>query len=42
VVIGVVTAVPGSCGGLTIVTPIATHRDWIVDAARKLGSAVTP
>jgi S1-C subfamily serine protease len=40
VVIGVVTAVPGSCGGLTIVTPIAIHYDWIVETARKLGSAV--
>jgi hypothetical protein len=40
VVIGVVTAAPGTCGGLTIVTPIATHYDWIIETARKLGSAV--
>jgi hypothetical protein len=40
VVIGVVSAVPGSCGGLTIVTPISVHYDWITATARKLGTAV--
>jgi hypothetical protein len=40
VVIGVVSAVPGSCGGLTIVTPTALHYDWITGTARKLGTAV--
>jgi hypothetical protein len=32
---------PG-CGGLTGVTPLARYRGWIVDAARKLGTRVTP
>jgi hypothetical protein len=40
VVIGVVTAAPERCGGLTIVTPIATHYDWIIETARRLGSPV--
>lgn len=38
VMIGVVTAAPGTCGGLTVVTPIVLHYDWIVETARKLGS----
>ncbi len=40
VVIGVVTAAPESCGGLTVVTPIVAHYDWIVDTARELGSSL--
>jgi hypothetical protein len=30
------------CGGLTGITPLARYRSWIVDAARKLGTAVPP
>jgi hypothetical protein len=41
VVIGVVTAAPERCGGLTIVTPTATHYDWIIETARRLGSPLT-
>lgn len=40
VVIGVVTAAPERCGGLTLVTPTATYYDWIVETARTLGSVV--
>ena len=40
VVIGVVTAAPERCGGLTLVTPIGVYLDWIVETARKLGSPV--
>jgi hypothetical protein len=41
VIIGVVTAAPGTCGGLTVVTPIIVHYDWIIETARKLGSPLT-
>jgi hypothetical protein len=30
------------CGGLTGVTPLTRYRGWIVDAAKKFGSALTP
>jgi S1-C subfamily serine protease len=40
VVIGVVAAAPERCGGVTFVTPTAPYNDWIVEAARKLGSAI--
>ena len=30
------------CGGLTGVTPLELYRGWIVETARKLGSAVSP
>jgi len=30
------------CGGLTGVTPLVRYRDWIVQAAGKLGSALVP
>jgi secreted trypsin-like serine protease len=30
------------CGGLTGITPLTRYRSWIVDAARKLGTALTP
>jgi len=30
------------CGGLTGITPLARYRSWIVDIARKLGTAVPP
>jgi hypothetical protein len=44
-VVGVVTWSTGAgnatgCGGLTGVTPIGRYRTWIVDTARKLGSAL--
>jgi secreted trypsin-like serine protease len=46
-VIGVVSWSTGpklgaGCGGLTGVTPLVRYRDWIVQAAGKLGSPVTP
>jgi secreted trypsin-like serine protease len=46
-VIGVVSWSTGpggseGCGGLTGVTPLALYRAWIVDAARKMGSPLTP
>ncbi len=28
------------CGGLTGVTPIARYRDWVIETARRLGSAL--
>lgn len=42
-VIGVVSVATGAklaagCGGLTIVTPLARYRDWIVKTAREMGS----
>jgi secreted trypsin-like serine protease len=45
VVIGIVSwsTGPGNsagCGGLTGVTPLARYRDWIIETARKLGSAL--
>ena len=45
-VIGVVSWSTGpklgaGCGGLTGVTPLVRYRDWIVQAAGKLGSPVT-
>ena len=40
VVVGVVSAGPERCGGFTFVTPITPYYDWIVETARKLGSAV--
>ncbi len=44
-VIGVVSWSTGpklaaGCGGLTGVTPLARYRDWIIDAARRMGSAL--
>ena len=30
------------CGGLTGVTPLVRYRDWIVETARALGSALAP
>lgn len=42
VVVGVVTAAPERCGGLTLVTPIGIYIDWIVETARKLGSPLDP
>jgi secreted trypsin-like serine protease len=46
-VIGVVSWSTGpklaaGCGGLTGVTPLTRYRDWIVQAAGKLGSPVAP
>lgn len=46
-IIGVVSWSTGpnltaGCGGLTGITPLATYRGWIVDAARKLGSPLAP
>jgi secreted trypsin-like serine protease len=46
-VIGVVSWSTGpklaaGCGGLTGVTPLARYRDWIIQAAGKLGSPVAP
>ena len=46
-VIGVVSWSTGpedteGCGGLTGVTPLLLYRDWIVDTARKLNSAIAP
>jgi len=47
VVIGVVSWSTGpklgeGCGGLTGVTPLVRYRDWIVQAASKLGSPLVP
>jgi len=47
VIIGVVSwstgpKLQGGCGGLTGVTPLARYRAWIVETARKLGSALGP
>jgi secreted trypsin-like serine protease len=46
-VIGVVSWSTGpkltaGCGGLTGVTPLVRYRDWIVETAGKLGSAIAP
>ncbi len=46
-VIGVVSwsTAPGDeegCGGLTGVTPLLLYREWIVETARKLNSAIAP
>jgi hypothetical protein len=46
-VIGVVSWSTGpnlsdGCGGLTGVTPLVRYRDWILDAARKMGSLLAP
>jgi secreted trypsin-like serine protease len=46
-VIGVVSWSTGpklaaGCGGLTGVTPLGRYRDWILEAAGKLGSPVAP
>ena len=46
-VIGVVSWSTGpngddGCGGLTGVTPIELYRGWIVEQARKMGSAIEP
>jgi len=30
------------CGGLTGVTPLARYRDWVLEAARRMGSQVRP
>jgi hypothetical protein len=40
IVVGVVSAGPERCGGLTLVTPTAAYYDWIVETARKLGSPI--
>ena len=32
----------GGCGGLTGVTPLVRYRDWIIQAAGKLGSPLAP
>lgn len=32
----------GGCGGLTGITPLVRYRDWIVQAAGALGSALMP
>ena len=47
VILGVVSWSTGpnltaGCGGLTGITPLARYRSWIVDIARKLGTAVPP
>jgi secreted trypsin-like serine protease len=44
-VIGVVSWSTGpggteGCGGMTGVTPLSLHRGWIVEQARKMGSAL--
>jgi secreted trypsin-like serine protease len=46
-VIGVVSWATGpqnsaGCGGLTGVTPLVRYRDWIVNQARRMGSAAGP
>jgi hypothetical protein len=46
-VVGVVSWSTGpansaGCGGLTGVTPLALHRTWIEETARRLGSPLTP
>jgi secreted trypsin-like serine protease len=46
-VIGVISWSTGpanseGCGGLTGITPLSLHRAWIVDTARKMGSAIGP
>jgi secreted trypsin-like serine protease len=46
-VIGVVSwsTGPGNtdgCGGLTGITPLALHRAWIIETARKMGNAIGP
>ena len=30
------------CGGLTGVTPLARYRDWIIETARQMGTALAP
>ena len=47
VVVGIVSWSTGAadgagCGGLTGVTPLVRYRDWIIETARALGSALTP
>jgi secreted trypsin-like serine protease len=46
-VVGVVSWSTGpklsdGCGGLTGVTPLVRYRDWIIQTADKLGSAISP
>jgi hypothetical protein len=46
-VVGVVSWSTGprltaGCGGLTGVTPLARYRDWVLEAARRMGSPVRP
>jgi hypothetical protein len=46
-VIGVVSWSTGpantaGCGGLTGVTPLVSHRAWILETAQRLGSPITP
>lgn len=46
-VVGVVSVATGpnlsdGCGGLTIVTPLARYKDWILKAARDMGSPLAP
>ena len=43
-IMGVVSTATGpnnsdGCGGLTIVTPLVRYRDWVVQQARRMGSA---
>jgi secreted trypsin-like serine protease len=45
VVVGVISWTTGpeytsGCGGITGMTPLARYRDWIVETARKLGTAL--
>lgn len=47
VVVGVVSWSTGpnltaGCGGMTGVTPLSLYRDWILQTARRLGSALMP
>jgi len=47
IVIGIVSWSTGpnnteGCGGLTGVTPLSLHREWIIETARKLGSPLAP
>jgi len=47
VIVGVISWSTGpngssGCGGLTGVTPLARYRDWVLDAARRMGSPVGP
>jgi hypothetical protein len=39
-VVGVVSAAPEHCGGLTVVTPTAPYYDWLVATAQRLGTAI--
>ncbi len=39
---GLVSGGSAGCGGVTIVTPLGPHHDWLVETARKLGSPIGP